>query len=416
MELRKGQKIKIKDLTLSDCLELKVGVSLQAGEADITCFGVDSQDKLSDDRYFVFYNQTSTPEGAVTMKQEKNGSSFVVQLSRLPSFVNKLVVTVAADGNSTMQNLNSGSLSLCAESQIVAEYSFCGTDFQQEKAVILCELYQKDGIWRLSVVSSGFNGGLSALLKHFGGEEAKPSGSEAFKEGSDQMLFGGLDSKDASLMQESGTPAPAPAKPVPNPAPSQPVSLKKRGDSHKISLDKNKKEIHVNLNWNTQGGKKSGFFGFSNGRAVDLDLACMYRLKNGSQGIVQALGNTFGAADREPFILLDQDDRTGASLNGENMWFKKPELIDFAIVFAYIYEGTPNWQNTGAAVVLKQQGSQDIQIFIDNPDRVNRFCVIASLTGNGSQLEVKREELFFPDHRAVDKHYGFGFRWVAGRK
>lgn len=30
------------------------------------------------------------------------------------------------------------------------------------------------GIWRFSVVDSGFNGGLSALLAHFGGEEVKP--------------------------------------------------------------------------------------------------------------------------------------------------------------------------------------------------------------------------------------------------
>ena len=98
------------------------------------------------------------------------------------------------------------------------------------------------------------------------------------------------------------------------------------------------------------------------------------------------------------------------------MWFKKPELIEFAIVFAYIYEGTPNWQDTNARVVLKQPGEAPIEIFIDNPDHYNQFCVIASLTAKENQLEVKREERFFRSHREVDNAYGFGFRWVAGHK
>lgn len=58
----------------------------------------------------------------------------------------------------------------------------------------------------------------------------------------------------------------------------------------------------------------------------------MYRLKDGRQGVIQALGNSFGAADQPPYIKLDKDDRSGASANGENMDFFRPELIDFAVV------------------------------------------------------------------------------------
>ena len=62
MELQKGQKCKLTDLTEDGRLRLSVAVSLPAGEADVTCFGVDGAGKLSDDRYFVFYNQTRSPE------------------------------------------------------------------------------------------------------------------------------------------------------------------------------------------------------------------------------------------------------------------------------------------------------------------------------------------------------------------
>lgn len=404
MLLQKGQKCKLSDLTASKVFELTVNAGMKTGEADVTCFGVDSQDKLSDDRYFVFYNQTSTPEGAVSMKSSGTETRFSVDFTKLPSSIKKLIVTVAAD-QSFMREIQQGTLRLSDGTAEVASYSFSGDQFQQEKALILCEIYEKDGVWRISLVASGFNGGLSALLAHFGGEEAAPAPTPqpAPEPGGKAPL---------ESLQDTPSTSQTPSNAVKGGL----VSLKKSGDTHKISLSKNGKEIHVNLNWNINAGKKKGLFGALTSQAIDLDLACMYRLKDGQMGVIQALGNSFGSANNPPYIFLDQDDRTGTSSNGENMWFKRPELIDFAVVFAYIYEGIPNWGSTSAAVVLKQQGSPDIQILIDNSNNRDRFCVIASMTGNGDQLEVRREERFFADHKKVDHAYGFGFRWVAGRK
>ncbi len=383
MDLQKGQKIKLSQLSSLPQFTLTLSASLPGSTVDISCFGVDSQDKLSDDRYFIFYNQPTSPEGAISMTAGNQSTTFAFDLSRLPSSIHKLVITLAADGPATMQSLTQGTMSLAAAQQTLAQFAFDGSQFTQEKALILAEIYLKDGTWRLSVVASGFNGGLSALLAHFGGEEIAPS-----------------------------TQAPAPS--APSQVHSGPVNLKKQGDSHSINLAKNSSTLHVNLNWQTGLGGLKGVLG--GGSAIDLDLACMYRLKDGQASVIQALGNSFGAKDRPPYILLDQDDRTGASTNGENMWFYRPELLDFAVVFAYIYDGTPNWKNTGAVVTLKQQGSPDIVIQIDNRNTRDRFCVIASLTGSNGQLQVRREEKFFPGHREVDQAYGFGFLWRTARK
>ena len=76
------------------------------------------------------------------------------------------------------------------------------------------------------------------------------------------------------------------------------ISLKKSGESHKIDLTKNRRRIHVNLNWDQRRGLFS--------RGIDLDLACMYRLKDGRQGVIQALGNSFGAADQPPLHQAGQ--------------------------------------------------------------------------------------------------------------
>jgi hypothetical protein len=39
---------------------------------------------------------------------------------------------------------------------------------------MVIEIYRKDGLWRLSPVGQGFNGGLDALVQHFGGDVAPP--------------------------------------------------------------------------------------------------------------------------------------------------------------------------------------------------------------------------------------------------
>ena len=66
-----------------------------------------------------------------------------------------------------------------------------GTDFNMEKAIISIELYRKDG-WRIAAAAKGFNGGLSTLLKSFGGEEISSSVSD-------------MNSVNASQKQENKT-------------------------------------------------------------------------------------------------------------------------------------------------------------------------------------------------------------------
>ncbi len=69
----------------------------------------------------------------------------------------------------------------------------------------------------------------------------------------------------------------------------------------RISLRKNENsglgEILVNLNWNRHPVQKKGFFsqlfgssGHNSDTGIDLDLACLYELKNGYKGVVQSLG------------------------------------------------------------------------------------------------------------------------------
>lgn len=139
-------------------------------EYDFCCFGVDSEGKLSDDRYMVFYNQKTTPQKEVSITELPDGVRYTLKLSAIPAYINKLVFTVSIDGAQTMGEMENFITKLYQQEAQSLELSLTGGDFAKEKAVIAIEIYRKD-VWRIGCVAGGFDGGLSALLAHFGGEE-----------------------------------------------------------------------------------------------------------------------------------------------------------------------------------------------------------------------------------------------------
>lgn len=398
MQLSRGQKVKLQDVVNN--LDIQVGVQLnsQAQESiDVTCFGVDSANQLSDDRYFIFFNQPASPEGAIKKLGSAFGDTerFEVSLSRLASSIKKLVFTASIDGQGAMNQLSSGYVRLLHKNEEVARFAFSGTDFAQEKAIILCEIYLKD-VWRFAAVGQGFNGGLNALLKHFGGEEAE-------------------------VRAAPPPPAPLPA-PSPPPAPITPkvnlakVTLEKRGDKRTIDLSKKdvSQPIHINLNW-MQTVSKSGFFG-SKKIEADLDLGCMVEMKDGQKGVIQALGKNFGQKDVSPYIYLDKDDRSGVSTDGENLFILRPDLIKKVMVFAFIYQGTANFADVHGRIIIKDVVGNETTIYLDNSDSSNGFCAICLIENSGDRITITKEEAYFKGHAMADKKYGFGFQWTAGSK
>ncbi len=139
-------------------------------EYDFCCFGVDGNGKLLDDRYMIFYNQKMSPNGEISVEDIPDGARYTLKLSAVPDFINRLVFTVSIDGDKTMGEMNSLDTKVYQSIAKDIEMTLGGNDFSKEKAVIVMEIYRKD-VWRIGCVASGFDGGLSALLKYFGGEE-----------------------------------------------------------------------------------------------------------------------------------------------------------------------------------------------------------------------------------------------------
>ncbi len=398
-EFSRGQKGKLADLGCNSPVTVELDINAAGMAVDVSCFGVDGNDQLSDERYMVFYNQLASPEGAVRL--ELGGKPrFTVNLEALPASIMKLVFVAAIDGNGTMRAIGPSALTLSSS----VRFAWSGADFQEEKAVIVGEIYRKDGVWRFGAVGQGFNGGLSALLRHFGGAEAAP------------------------------VPAAPAAAPVPaaKPVSLSKVTLEKRGD--KVSLDKRGARgfgpIHVNLNWNQNAiaaPAPTGFLAKLTGAAasagIDLDLGCMYEMADGRKGLVQALGNAWGELERPPFIKLAGDDRTGQSKDGENLHINGDHFNDIrrALIFTFIYKGAPNWAATDAVVSIRMPEQAPIEVRLDGGGN-QMMCAIAMIENVGGSLQVTKLVEYFAQegktsaHEMMDRRFNFGLRWTTGRK
>ena len=402
-QLMRGQKVKLADLTSALQLRAGIGASSPTLSFDISCFGVDASGKLSDDRYFVFFNQRASPEGALRMVGSQSGDAetFEIDLSKLPASIQKLVFVLTVDGAGEMKSLQSGYFRLEAGGNEVARFPFSGSDFGAEKAIIAAEIYKKD-VWRLSAVGQGFAGGLSAVLKNFGGEEMS-----------------------VPTPQPVAPPVAPPMQPRPTPQAATPappkvnlgkVTLDKKGEKTAISLNKGGgvQPIRVNLNW--EEPQKKGFLAALTGSKPDLDLGCMFRLKNGGGGVIQPLGNYFGSQNSEPFIYLDKDDRSGAAQDGENLTIFRPDQIELVMIFALIYQGAPDFTSVNGRITLKDQNGNEILIRLGAPERGLGFCAVATIRNVGGSIEITKEELYFKGHMEADQRFGFGFNWKAGSK
>ncbi|MDR1462206.1 MAG: TerD family protein, partial [Azoarcus sp.] len=400
MQLSRGQRSKLSDLGLADApFAIELQLDARGLNVDVSCFGLDTAKRLSDERYMIFFNQPASPCGGVKLA----GGRFEIDLSRLPTTIDSLTLTLALDGAGQMSQLGPCMATLSRNGAPVASYAFDGGHFTAERAVMLLDIYRKDGAWRLCAVGQGFNGGLDALVQHFGGEVAgKPSSS------------------------------PTPAAPPPPPSQTQAqtqapqpkvslskITLEKRGD--KISLEKRGNSaghgrIVCNLNWSAGNGGKKGLFGslFGGAKGIDLDLGCLFELSNGEKGAVQALGNTFGSYDRPPYIHMAGDDRTGASASGEFLYINGDHLKDIKriCIYAFIYEGAANWGQADGVVTVTVPGHPPVEVRLDNHDNSKNMCAVAMLENDRGELKLTKLAKYFASHPALDNDYNWGLRWV----
>ncbi|MFG2958868.1 TerD family protein [Streptomyces sp. NPDC048291] len=386
--------------------------------------------KVRSDGDFVFYNQPAHASGAVRHEGKRRSGDLVtdslfVDLARVETPIERIVLAASADGGTFgqvpglyIEVLNA------ADGNVVARFDSTGATV--ETAFVLGELYRRQGGWKFRAVGQGYGSGLEGLATDFGITVDEPQ----------QPAHPPMPHTASPAPAPVTTPPPAPFTPpapapvTPPPPPTAPVRLSKvtlTKAAPSVSLAKQggtSGALRVNLNWQVRkqltgwGGRRGG------AGDLDLDLCALYELADGRKGVVQALGNAFGALNRPPYIHLDGDDRTGAVSSGENLTVNLDRKQDFKriLVFVTIYQGATSFADLHATVTLQPQYGAPVDFSLDECTVPSTVCALALLTSTGGDLVVQREARYLvPERgvspqRTVDRAYGWGMNWTPGRK
>jgi tellurite resistance protein TerA len=362
---------------------------------DISSFRLYDSGKVRGDSDMVFFGQKSNEDGTIRLVSETPGFvAFSVNINALKADVQKIAFSATCDAGKNIGQLDKLTLSVeqAGNSLIQAQVDVSG---KQEAALILGELYRRNHEWKFRFISQGFNGGLKPLAEHFGVEIADEA--------------------------PAATPADIPMELVQPKVSLSKVSLTK--EKPKVSLSKNNASgsfgtIKINLNWNRASSNSGGFMGMFGSKNIDLDLGAFVRMKNGYQCVVQALGKGFGQFNSEPYVQLQGDDRTGAVSEGEWLHINgdKWDEIEAILVFAFIYEGAPNWDSTDGIVTMTLPDQPPIETKLTDGHKNKGMCAIANLKNKNGTIEVERVNQYFGGHEDMDRAHGWGFRWKSGSK
>ncbi|MFF9348973.1 TerD family protein [Streptomyces sp. NPDC014734] len=396
--------------------------------------------KVRGDADFVFYNQPVHASGAVRHEGkravgDRATDRLAVDLAGVEPDIDRVVLAASADGGTFGQVTGLYvRITDAADGSEIARFD--STDATVETAFILGELYRRQGAWKFRAVGQGYGTGLEGLATDFGISVDEPQRPQP-----NQQPQSPRQARRTTRFDQLPPPPPVlpPALPVTPPTPSAPpaaapvrltkVTLTKQAPS--VSLAKQggtSGDLRVNLNWQVR--KQFTGWGRKLGRAVanhadlDLDLCALYELADGRKGVVQALGNAFGALGQPPYIHLDGDDRTGAVATGENLTVNLDQRDRFRriLIFVTIYEGARSFADLHATVTLQPQHGAPIDFSLDECTVPSTVCALALLTNNGGDLTVQREARYLvPERgvspqRTVDYAYGWGMNWTPGRK
>ena len=409
MQLSKGQKIPLNE----NFLTIKFQRPDSALEIDTAAFLTDRGGKVAGDEDFVFYGNARHNSGAVTHKDD---DSIEIDLSRIPRHVEKISLTATIyDADKRRQNfsmIRGALLKIFGARGEVATFPL--ENFTVETAIVLGEVYRYKGAWKFNATGAGFSGGLAALCNNFGIEvkDVQPTPPPE----PERLKINTSRERSKSTRREKITIPPPPTHREEPPQPKK-VELRK---GQKVSLVKKGSslgEIVINLNW-SQPEKKSGFSGRFTSKGIDLDLACLFELKDGNIGAVQALGNHFGSLNYPPYIALDGDDRTGAVAAGETIRVngKFADKIRRILIYTFIYEGAANWEEAKGVVTVNCPGSPELIVRMDEYGSRKPTCAIALLENVGGTFSVEKVVEFFDDSEKMDKAFDWGLSWTVGRK
>jgi chemical-damaging agent resistance protein C len=155
-------------------------------DLDASAFLLSEDGKLQNDADFIFYNNLESRNKAVVHKGDNltgagdgDDEVILIDFSKIPEDIKKIAIVVTIH-DAAARNQNFGQVSnayiriakLADESDTVGEPVLkfdLEEEFSIETAIVVAEIYFKNGEWKFNAVAAGYQGGLEAIVRSFGG-------------------------------------------------------------------------------------------------------------------------------------------------------------------------------------------------------------------------------------------------------
>ncbi|MFB7287603.1 TerD family protein [Actinacidiphila glaucinigra] len=142
------------------------------GDADVSVLLLDANGKVRSDEDFFFYNNVAARDGSVqllgkTPTAAGNEDRISIDLTAIPSAVERIVVAASRDGHTRFGDLDDLRLEL-ADQGGEPLLGFQINDADVETAFLFGELYRRGEEWKFRAIGQGYETGLAGLATDFG--------------------------------------------------------------------------------------------------------------------------------------------------------------------------------------------------------------------------------------------------------
>ncbi|MFJ8539890.1 TerD family protein [Streptomyces sp. NPDC093591] len=204
---------------------------------DVSGLLLTADGKVRSDDDFIFYNQPSGPGVTYRSGGGTAPDAIVVDTTAVPPGIEKIVVTASPDAaGQTFQGIEPTATIRNADDNSVLA-TFTPPQLGTETALVIVEVYLRNGAWKARAVGQGYANGLAGIATDFGVTVEEPAPAPA-PVAPPQPTMQPPVAPPAPPM--STPPAPqAPAAPPAPPAPPAPGAGKINLDKGRVSLQKN---------------------------------------------------------------------------------------------------------------------------------------------------------------------------------
>ncbi len=215
---------------------------------DVSGLLLTADGKVRSDDDFVFYNQPHGPGVTHTAAAGGGGDTITVDTAAVPAGIEKVVVTASLDaaGATFAGTEPTGTVRDADSGGVLA--SFTPPRLGAETALVVVELYRRNGVWKVRAVGQGYADGLAGIATDFGVSVEEPAAPAAAPAPAAPQAPPAPPAAAPADQWGSPTGAPAPiappqpaassAPPAP-PAPPAPGAGRINLDKGRVSLQKN---------------------------------------------------------------------------------------------------------------------------------------------------------------------------------